>query len=617
MSGDNPSPTLAECKATIDALTNFAYPAAAALPYEADMVMKGGITSGVVYPLAACELAKQYRFRNLGGSSAGGIAAAFAAAAEHARDRGGFQRLAELPLKLGTNLEKLFQPSPGTEPIFDLMKAAINKKHKGVWKKTVIAATAVRAQWGWAVSTAAAATALLLGGLILATGVPHHAADWADIARAFIVLWPVVLLALLLGALIGTVKTTLRELPRNGFGLTIGSAGANGPQSHLPPFTDWMHDELNAVAGVTGKDAVLTLGHLWGDEAVKRYRAQPRKDPGQRVAAMNAADPAIRLEMMTTNVTLCRPIRLPFAADTYFWCPVELSRWFPPAVLKALGTSETQHTCPEHSVALRDLPDAPDLPVTFAIRLTLSFPGLISPVPLYTVDYTDSNAPRVVRCLFSDGGISSNFPIHFFDSLWPRRPTFGITLVPVKDGVAPTVYYPQKPNGPRAPRVRDTSGLGQFFGAIKDTMQNWADEGQATLPGYRDRIIDIQHTKDEGGMNLTMPEQTILQLACRGALAGRTLGQRFDFAHHRKVRYRTAMSELQQAVTGMNDRYDAPLPSKVPTYKVFVTRLGAPFARRTEELLAFVGRRQSEKPKPDFTRNAPRPDPDLRITPHF
>jgi hypothetical protein len=39
-----------------------------------DIVMKGGITSGVVYPLAALELAKDHRFRNIGGTSAGAIA---------------------------------------------------------------------------------------------------------------------------------------------------------------------------------------------------------------------------------------------------------------------------------------------------------------------------------------------------------------------------------------------------------------------------------------------------------------------------------------------------------------------------------------------------------------
>jgi hypothetical protein len=48
---------------------------------ECDIVMKGGITSGVIYPLAVCELAGVYRLRNIGGTSAGAIAATAAAAA--------------------------------------------------------------------------------------------------------------------------------------------------------------------------------------------------------------------------------------------------------------------------------------------------------------------------------------------------------------------------------------------------------------------------------------------------------------------------------------------------------------------------------------------------------
>ena len=52
---------------------------------ECDLIMKGGITSGVVYPPAILDLATQYRFRSIGGTSAGAIAAAIAAAAERGR----------------------------------------------------------------------------------------------------------------------------------------------------------------------------------------------------------------------------------------------------------------------------------------------------------------------------------------------------------------------------------------------------------------------------------------------------------------------------------------------------------------------------------------------------
>src|ERR1700759_431832 len=83
-----------------------------------DVVMKGGITSGVVYPKAICALADHYRFRNVGGTSAGAIAAAATAAAEYGRDRDGkgFAELETLPDFLGGegHLIGLFQPQPST-----------------------------------------------------------------------------------------------------------------------------------------------------------------------------------------------------------------------------------------------------------------------------------------------------------------------------------------------------------------------------------------------------------------------------------------------------------------------------------------------------------------------
>ena len=50
-----------------------------------DLVMKGGLTSGIVYPSAIVELAKKYQFKSIAGSSAGAIAAAATAAAEFRR----------------------------------------------------------------------------------------------------------------------------------------------------------------------------------------------------------------------------------------------------------------------------------------------------------------------------------------------------------------------------------------------------------------------------------------------------------------------------------------------------------------------------------------------------
>src|SRR3954462_10402584 len=101
---------------------DFANPAAAC-----DVIMKGGTTSGVVYPLALTELARQFRFSQVGGTSAGAIAAAAAAAAEYGRNvpGKGFVLLAQLPAEVGKILFSLFQPIPALQPVFDILVAAI------------------------------------------------------------------------------------------------------------------------------------------------------------------------------------------------------------------------------------------------------------------------------------------------------------------------------------------------------------------------------------------------------------------------------------------------------------------------------------------------------------
>lgn len=90
---------------------------------ECDLVMKGGVTSGIVYPPVVRKLAKKYRFRNVGGTSAGAIAAAVTVAAEYGRETGGFTKLKTLSEQLGKDnfLRNLFQPSKETQPLMDTL----------------------------------------------------------------------------------------------------------------------------------------------------------------------------------------------------------------------------------------------------------------------------------------------------------------------------------------------------------------------------------------------------------------------------------------------------------------------------------------------------------------
>jgi hypothetical protein len=106
-----------------------------------DLVMNGGITSGVIYPKAAAKLATRYRFMNIGGTTAGAIAAAVTAAAEFGRRSGtasAFDVLDKLPADLASNghLLKLFTPDIGTSTIFGIAVGLLagNSCPDRIWK---------------------------------------------------------------------------------------------------------------------------------------------------------------------------------------------------------------------------------------------------------------------------------------------------------------------------------------------------------------------------------------------------------------------------------------------------------------------------------------------------
>ena len=101
-------------------------------PYDrfCDLVTTGGVASGVVYPWAIVEIARAYRFRNIGGTSVGAMAAALAAAAEYGRRNGNdfaFEPLRRLPGALGetlpdrrTRMLSLFQTNPRGRRLIEL-----------------------------------------------------------------------------------------------------------------------------------------------------------------------------------------------------------------------------------------------------------------------------------------------------------------------------------------------------------------------------------------------------------------------------------------------------------------------------------------------------------------
>jgi hypothetical protein len=94
----------------------------------------------------------------------------------------------------------------------------------------------------------------------------------------------------------------------------------------------------------------------------------------------------------STARTGCRSgPRAPPARTPFLFCETCLEGVLPQRIVtqmvKASPATETEHGCPRHSGGvLRELPEPWDLPVVAATRMSMSMPGLLHAVPLYSVD---------------------------------------------------------------------------------------------------------------------------------------------------------------------------------------------------------------------------------------
>jgi hypothetical protein len=230
------------------------------------------------------------------------------------------------------------------------------------------------------------------------------------------------------------------------------------------------------------------------------------------------------------------------------------------------------------------LPPMGDLPVIVATRMSLSFPILFSAVPLHCADFTQKEnqrtkdrdvLPKLEQSWFSDGGLSSNFPIALFDGPIPRWPTFAINLGPFHPDYpevadeAKNVYMPASNGAGMSPHFTPIADVPTFLMAIFDTMQNWNDTTQMTLPGYRDRIVTVHLTDSEGGLNLDMPARVLERLSKRGTAAGALIAERFEDAaglepsspmnweNHEYLRLRSMMGTLRQYLAELAQHFDS------------------------------------------------------------
>lgn len=636
---------------------------------DCDIIMKGGITSGIVYPGVVVELSKKYRLRQIGGASAGAIAATVAAAAETGRRKEGpeaggaaFKKLGAIPSELGDKLSKLFQPTPRTAPAFDALMAWI-KPGRTTAGKTADTTTAakvaaviamiIRRAFGlFALATIIAILPAVVFDLVF-IGVPGDSTQWGKFIVALLVWLPVALLVGLVIAAIARILAAKAAITDNGFGICDGHT-ARKSLNH-PPLTDWMEAKLRDLAG-TGERPVC-FGDLWGEEATAAYvRAFTTGEPGSERVRLEEGEaarltPSERAALRAKRLTDClvmatdvchrRPYRFPFDVALFFWCEKCLSQYFPDNVVAqmkantgAVGPLDVgdnkanpriiETNCPRHPGApLYYMPLAPHIPVVIAARISLSFPALISAIPFQSVDFQRSPQNRdVVTVWFSDGGISSNFPMRFFDAAWPSRPTFGINLAP-PDADDPEMVWRAKPGREGStPRFRPVSTLPAFFSAILDTMQNWSDSVQMTMPGFRDRIVEVRQQANEGGMNLQMPKPVIDLLAARGTEAGKNLttgdssSPPFDFFTHRWIRHRVAMAGLDDLLRSMHNVWPAQkvfLDSVPDDFKSF--RPGAKDDEATGRVMELAEELDRLGHPAAKKGSVPKPQPDLRLTP--
>jgi hypothetical protein len=593
--------------------------------------MKGGITSGIVYPRAISQLHSRYDFHSIGGASAGAIGAALTAAAQYGEyqqrrdpDRpGGFDALTAASEQIAAPgvLQGLFQPSRGTSWAFRLL-FGLQRAGKS-WPARIRVALTWISRHFW--SQVLVAAGIAFGGCL---GVLYGFGGSLDDQRwyGWVLLAPGVIVTALLGlvgALLIRLLRTVRGLPATFYGACTGMPAPGGQEEAL---TQWLHRQIQACAGRTDGDAPLTFADL----------RRPRR-----------ADEKIVLEMMTTDLSAARPLNLPFVGESFLYSPAEFARLFPVEVLEHLERSSTP--APAGIAAgsgagpaagapadLRTFPGQ-DLPVIVGTRMSLSFPVLICAVPLW-VQGSGGAAP--IRHWFSDGGIASNFPMHFFDAWLPSRPTFGLDLVPAPRGeqgrrervrrprrtVTPTAAATAGPvpgtagaasdsvpdatefppgafapaaaaslaaeppvplaaaeviatGGQRVRTVAQIRSLVGFLLQILDTSLNWRDTLQAELPGFRDRIRSIQLPDGTGGIHLTMSPDQIAHLAASGGAAGDDFLSTFDWDEHLFARFTLLMRQLQQNLVGTTD----------------TTTMAKAFTPEFQELLATLGERFGDR----------------------
>jgi predicted acylesterase/phospholipase RssA len=571
-----------------------------------DLVLTGGVTDGVVYPWAVMELARHYRFRSIGGTSVGALAAALTAAAEYARRYGslaGFNEvISKLPEKLGESVNgqprlfTLFQPKKSTRRLFKLFVGFFSplKNTTEIEPTSWFAAKFVRpvrtsfSEGGlgkYMVAPLSAYRLFALIGLIVGLSIGTAAVagfmGWCGdsgslgtwigrgvgVVGAVTTLILVVLFVVVL-VVIGVVSDVVRGLVPNGFGICTGGH-VDGAPADEQALVEWLHTGIQLAAGKR-LDQPLTFKDLWDAPGGPQGRPMPSALPSRKSRSID-------LRMVTTNLTQGRLYGVPLEDDTsrLFFRIEELKPFFPREVIQHLENhSKSAFGLPGYTDH-RELPKGA-LPVVVAARLSLSFPVLFSAVPLWAIERRPDHPERLGKCLFSDGAICSDFPIHLFDAAIPEWPTFGISL---ESADGPKVWLPeQDPQGLEEVWNPGVS-LTDFASSLLDSATNWNDNASARMPGVRDRVVRLFLGKAQSGLDLRLGASRIMQLSREYGLPGAAaLVRRFightdtepaeGWREHRWIRFNTLLVALRERVDALEAaaeraRYSTPLSRQI------------------------------------------------------
>lgn len=301
-----------------------------------DVVLDGGVINGVVYPGMLIELARKFRFRSLGGTSVGAIAAALAAACEYRRrfgsDNGFNEGLAKMPGELAdwidepnqiTRIRSLFQPHASVQPLFDwfvdLLGASVKRANTNADREQARRA----ANLGIAAATEMPLSICRVLRLTWLKAMQHLMPKWFCVAIGVAVsvffaivvvllcnssnlFWHVTLtylaalICLLATAPLYSLFSQVCKLIRlTGSGMCTGMR-AEG--SLNPGLSEWLHEGVQNSANLPFHKP-LTFGNLWDA-------------PGGPKDAQGSREPqSIDLRMITTCLSHGRIYELPLADE--------------------------------------------------------------------------------------------------------------------------------------------------------------------------------------------------------------------------------------------------------------------------------------------------------------